>query len=304
MSALFASLQKFSYLGGTLALTSAVFWAIAVILFRISGKTVHPLGLNLFKSVFSALLLVLTFFALKEPLLLKLPWTNYFLMGLSGLIGIALSDTLFFYALNLLGAELVAIVDCTYSPFIIGLSIIFIGERMKAIQVFGALLIVFAVLLISQKKTEEAVSRRDLLLGIALGVLAMFFTAVGIVMIKPLLNHSSLLWATFFRLIGAIISLGIFLIFHPGRQKILKPLFYSQNLKIIVPASFLSAYLALIAWMGGMKYTQVSIASALSQMNTIFIFILAAIFLKEKITSGKLMAILSAFIGAFLVSFF
>lgn len=304
MAGFLASFQKFSHLGEILALSSAIFWALAVILFRISGKTVHPIGLNLFKNIFSALLIILTFLALKEPILLNLPWTDYLLMGLSGLIGIALSDTLFFYALNFLGAELVAIVDCTYSPFIIGLSILFIGERMKTIQILGVLLIIFAVLLIAQKKNEETISRRKLLSGIALGILAMFFTAVGIVMVKPLLNHFSVLWASLLRLLGAIISLGIFIIFYPAPQRILRPLFSTSNLKIVIPASFLGAYLGLIAWLGGMKYTQASIASALSQMNTIFIFILAAIFLKEKITTGKIVAIVSAFSGAFLVSFF
>jgi len=55
--------------------------------------------------------------------------------------------------------------------------------------------------------------------------------------------------------------------------------------------------------MAGMKYTQASIASALNQLNTIFIFILAAIFLKEKVSTAKLAAIAMAFAGAFFVSY-
>jgi drug/metabolite transporter (DMT)-like permease len=76
-----------------------------------------------------------------------------------------------------------------------------------------------------------------------------------------------------------------------------------KNAKILAPASFLATYLSLVIWMGGMKYTQASIASALNQMGAIFIFILAAIFLKEKITLLKLTAVIIAFAGAILVSF-
>jgi drug/metabolite transporter (DMT)-like permease len=73
-------------------------------------------------------------------------------------------------------------------------------------------------------------------------------------------------------------------------------------LTLLVPATVLSAYLSMVLWMGGMKYTQASIASALNQLNTIFIFILAAIFLKEKITPLKLICVALAFAGAMLVS--
>ena len=52
-----------------------------------------------------------------------------------------------------------------------------------------------------------------------------------------------------------------------------------------------------------MKYTTTSRAAILNQMSSIFIFILAAIFLKEKITVNKTIAILLALTGAGLTIF-
>jgi drug/metabolite transporter (DMT)-like permease len=52
-------------------------------------------------------------------------------------LGIALADWLFFTALVRLGAELTAIVDCAYAPFVIGLSFLFLGERMSAVKTAG-----------------------------------------------------------------------------------------------------------------------------------------------------------------------
>jgi drug/metabolite transporter (DMT)-like permease len=299
----FNSMQSLPHLGEALSLVSALLWAFSVILFRIGGKNVHALGMNLFKNVLSLAFLFLTLIALGQPVWPALLWSHYVLFIASGIIGIAVSDTLFFLALNILGAELLAIVDCSYSPFVIGLSFLFIGERMDGRQSLGAILIVLAVFLITQKKSDALLPRKLLLTGIGLGVLSMFTTAAGIVMVKPLLGGISFLLASFIRMVGGTLSIAAFLSFHPKRKTILEPLVRLENIKILVPASVLGSYLSLVIWMGGMKYTQASVASAINQLNTIFIFILAAIFLKERITPLKLAAVIFAFAGAFLVSF-
>jgi Integral membrane protein DUF6. len=52
-----------------------------------------------------------------------------------------------------------------------------------------------------------------------------------------------------------------------------------------------------------MKYAFASIAAALNQLSTIFIFILASIFLKEKATLWRILAVALAFLGAFLATY-
>ena len=299
---LFESAKSFPYFGESLALGSAVVWAFAVILFRISGKTVHPLSLNLFRNILACILVVLTMLVFSKPILAEIPVKAYGFMLLSGVLGITLSDTLFFASLNRLGAGLSAVVDCLYSPSIITLSFLFLGERMSALQLVGVGLIISAVLSISQKKHEAYIPPRDLYLGVVLGILAMFTMAVGIVMIKPLLKEVPLFWALFMRLLGAIFSLGIILLFHPRRRLLLSPLLSLQNWKSMIPGSILGSYIGLTFWMAGMKYTFASIAAALSQLSTIFIFILGSIFLEEKVTPWRIAAIILAFVGAFLAS--
>ena len=299
----FNSMQSLPHLGEGLSLVSALLWAFSVILFRIGGKSVHALGMNIFKNTLSLFLLFLTLIVLGQPVWPALPWSHYLLFIASGIIGIAISDTLFFLALNILGAELMAIVDCSYSPFVIGLSFLFIGERMNATQSLGAVLIVLAVILITQKRSDSLLPRKMLFTGIGLAILSMFSTAAGIVMVKPLLGGISFLLAGFIRMVGGTLSLAAFLSLHPRRRAILEPLARLKNIKVLVPASVLGSYLSLVVWMGGMKYTQASVAAAINQLNTIFIFILAAIFLKERITPLKLAAVVFAFAGAFLVSF-
>jgi drug/metabolite transporter (DMT)-like permease len=302
MAGLLEMLQNSPLRGEILSVGSALTWSIAVLLFRVSGRTVHPLGLNLFKTFLSVVILVLTMFLLGESLLPTVAWRDYALLGLSGFLGIALSDTFFFQCLNLLGASLTAVIDCLYSPFVILFSFLFIGERLNAGQLIGVALILSALVLISRSKERGLPPRKDLLLGIVLGTLAMVTLAASIVMIKPLLTRSSVLWATLWRVAAGGAALLLFLPFHPLRRQILRPLGVSANWRSMVPGTFLGSYIALVAWMAGMKYTLASIAAPLNQLNSIFIFVLAAVFLKEKVTTAKMAAVALATIGAFLVS--
>lgn len=300
-----ADAQNLVYLGKALALGSALSWAMAVILFRISGKNVHPIGLNLFKSLLSGILMVLTLWIFRQPLLPTLPWSHYALLLASGIIGIGVSDTFLFSGLNRLGASLTAIVTCSYSPFVIILAAIFIGESMSPWQVAGVVFIISAVSTISLKTDGmNTLSRRDLISGIFLGLAAMLCMAVSIVIMKPVLNTASLLWATIARIAGGTVFLTTFILVHPAGKKMWQTIFSRESWKPMFSGSFLGGYLSLIAWMAGMKYAQASEASVLNQMNTIFIFVLGIIFLKEKLTPKKTLAFILAATGVVLVVFF
>ena len=303
MTSFFDSLAGFRSLGEVLAIASGLIWAVAVILYRVSGRTVHPLGLNLFKNILALIFMAPTMLILGERLLPAVPAKSIGLLLLSGFLGIAVSDTFFFYSLNRLGASLVAIVDCFYSPFVIALSYMILSERMAAWQLIGVALIISAVLAASRSNSDGApIARRDLVLGLVYGVLAMFFVAVGIVIVKPVLATESVVWATLVRIVGGAVPLGLLIPLLRERRAILKPLLDTGNWKAMIPASFFGSYLSLILWMGGMKYARVSVAASLNQLNTIFIVVLAALFLKERLSWWKIAAVVLAFVGAYLAA--
>jgi drug/metabolite transporter (DMT)-like permease len=295
--------ETIPYLGQTLSLLAAVTWAFAVILFKKSGETVHPIALNLFKNLLAVVLFLPTLWIFGGALTHPVPANEYLLFMLSGVLGIGIGDTLFFKSLNRIGAGLSAIVICLYSPFIIGLSYLWLGERLAASQAMGALMIIAAVLLTTRLKDTQRIGRADLLWGIIWGVLATASMAVGIVMIKPWLVRAPLLWAIEIRLVGGIMSLVLITLFHPSRQKILASLLIPGGRIYTVSGAFVGAYLAMLVWLAGMKLTQVSIASALNQTSTLFVFLFAALFLREPITWRRTVTIIMAVSGAFLVIF-
>ena len=96
--------------GEFFALSSALTWALAVILLRRSGETLAAFELNLFKNCFGFVLMIPTilwFYGLQLP-----AYTPYELsvVFISGVLGIAVADTWYLKALNLMGASRTGIV--------------------------------------------------------------------------------------------------------------------------------------------------------------------------------------------------
>ncbi|MCG8642130.1 MAG: DMT family transporter, partial [Desulfobacterales bacterium] len=139
--------------------------------------------------------------------------------------------------------------------------------------------------------------------GILYGCLSMVFVAGGIVIIKELLEQTDVFWATLVRVVAGTLSLLIIVFCHPRRKQYFKELKLSKAWLVAFPASVSGNFLALLCWVAGMKYTTASQAAILNQMSTIFIFILAALFLKEQITVHKSLAIMLALTGAVLTVF-
>jgi len=289
------------YAGELYALATAITWASAVILFKKSGERVHPIGLNQFKNLLAILLLIPTMHIMARPFMPSAATGEYLILLVSGALGIGVADTLFFHSLNILGAGRSSIVDCLYSPFIIGLSILWLGESLTVIQGAGVILIISAVLAITGEKDLGLIGRKKLVTGIVLGILAMAMMAVGIVMAKPVLDRNELLWVTLVRLVGGSAVLFFYLMAHPSRKSIIYSVVTAGHRTYTVTGSLIGGYLSMIIWLAGMKYTQASTASALNQTSNIFIFIFAALFLRERITPIRVAAICFGVMGALMV---
>ncbi len=290
------------YQGEIFSLLTAVVWAWGVILFKKSGETVHPIALNLFKNILASVLILPTLYAFGGTLAVPVSLHDCLLILLSGALGIGIADTLFFKSLNMLGAGLSAVIDCLYSPCVIGLSVLCLGERLTLFQGIGVVMIVSAVLTAASRKGTQ-ISRRNLRLGIFYGASAIAVMAAGIVIVKPLLDRLPVLWISEVRLAGGLITLGIVLILHPGRRCVLSSLAPGKDWKYLLSGSFLGTYLAFVLWLAGMKFTQVSVAAALNQTSNIFIFVFAALFLHEAVSLQRIVGIFLGVAGTLLVTF-
>ncbi len=290
----------FPHAGEVYSALCAFLWAVAVILFRKSGEKVTPVVLNLFKDVTGLILLCVTMLIVSvEFFPAGQTAGDWIILLVSGLIGIGIADTLFFASLNRLGAGRSAIIDCLYSPFVILCSLVHLDES------FGPLLVVALVLMVGAifvgtwqpEDLEKPEDVKQLRIGIVLGVISMACMAVGISMAKPVLDRSDPWWATTVRMVSGTVFLAVIVAATGRRREFLKVFRPSSLWKVTIPAAVTGAYLAVFFWIAGMKYTETTTASVLNQSSNVFVIFLATLFLKERLTVRKLLAICMGFAG-------
>jgi drug/metabolite transporter (DMT)-like permease len=290
----------FPHAGEVYSALCALLWAVAVILFRKSGEKVTPVVLNLFKDVTGLILLCATMLILSvEFFPAEQTAEDWIILLVSGVIGIGIADTIFFASLNRLGAGRSAIVDCLYSPFVILCSLVHLDES------FGPLLIVALVMMVSAifigtwqpELTDKPEDKKQIKIGVILGVISMACMAIGISMAKPVLDRSDPWWATTVRMVSGTAFLAVIVACTSRRKEFIKVFRPSALWKVTVPAAVVGAYLAVFFWIAGMKYTETTTASVLNQSSNVFVIFLATLFLKERLTTRKLIAICMGFAG-------
>lgn len=282
--------------GEAMALGSALCWAVAVILFRRS-PALSPFAINLFKNVFALLLFGLTLLVTGGGLGERPPgeWAQ---LGLSGVLGIAVADTLFFAALQRLGPARLAIVECAYAPSVVLLSVLFLSEPLGLSLALGAALVAAGVAVGSLERAPQGeVDRR----GVALGVTAILSLGAGVLLAKPVLAHSGLVEVTTVRLLAGVGGQLLYAAFHRRPRQDFAAFWQRETWSTLIPASILSTWLAMLLWLGGFKYTAVSVAAVLNQTTTAWVLVLARVVLGEALTPRRLGGAALAVSGALLI---
>ncbi len=288
-------------MGEIYALGCALVWAFAVVLLRRCGETVGPFALNLFRVVLSLPLLAAAIALSGEGFLREAPLSDYILLMVSGVLSIAIADTLFHWSLNLVGAGVTAIIDTSYSPMTVLLAFLLIGERISALDLVGMGLIVGAVLASTTVEPLPGPTRSNLVKGVVVGIVHIFFLTLGIVIAKPVLDHSPVLWATGVRQIVAALMLVIMGLISPRRREHFAVFRPAAHWRYMVPATVLGSFFSLVLWIAGMKYALASVAAILNQSSTIWILLLSVLLLREPMTPRKVVSAVLALGGVLLV---
>jgi drug/metabolite transporter (DMT)-like permease len=287
--------------GDLYAIGAGFFWSLSVILMRISGLTIPPLPLTLFRSFVAIVGFVVVLLFTGDSLLPKYDAMTWLRLVASAILGISIADTLFAAALNRLGASLQALADCIYAPSVGVVGFFLFGEGLTAWELIGGALVISGVF-VGMVKTKEIDDPRDLIVGTLLAAGAHVIMALGILMVRDVIREGSMIWIAAFRFIVATAGLALFALARGKVDDITMGFRRRDTWKHMIPMGLLGSFFATLLWIAGFKYETPGRAAIYNQMSTVFIILLAWLILKEKMTPRKLAGIALAIAGALLVA--
>lgn len=287
------------WIGELCSILAAMTWALGVITYKRLGESLSPLALNLMKNCLVMAMLLPTVWLAHGSLWPNMSTQALFITVLSGALGISIADTMYFRSLNELGAGRMGIIGNLFSPSVIFLAYMFLGERLTVLQMTGFLFVLFGVYMVNRRRADAPgkVSRK----GVLLGVGAILLSAVGIVMVKPVLETEPFFQVAMVRMLGAIMFM-IVLVPVLG-QRVVWPSWGAIPWRILWLGAFLGQYLSMLLWLAGYKYIEASVASILNETASIFILIFAWLLLGETLDRRKLIGVALTFLGVFIMIF-
>jgi len=110
---------------------------------------------------------------------------DWMILLISGFFGIMLADMFYLRALQLIGAGLTGITGSLYSPFVVFLSFFYLSERLNGWQIFGMILVMVGVAVISLRKKSLAIAHPPFI-GFVFAAMAVFVPRWESLLLNPL----------------------------------------------------------------------------------------------------------------------
>ncbi len=270
-------------MGELAALMAAMCWGVGLTGLKSFDNLATPRALNYFKTIFSMTLLVALALILQSSFPTDI--TFWFFMGLSGVLGIGIGDTMLFKSLQLIGSQYTTMTMLLVPGFAFLLGWYFLGEVISTYQWVGFSIIIFSIVLmvLTDSKSRELNSRKNLIIGLLLGATTSLLQAIGMLLIKSYGSNHHFTWVTVARLLGAFVILGLM---NKSNPVVFSLKLYSsmgkKNFRKLCILLFLGSFIGLTLLTIGTQLSPVAIAAVLSSTVPIWAFLVSLVFLKSK----------------------
>ena len=289
-------------LGDFYAILTALCWSCGVIFFEIAGRVLNSLQISLLKNIVGVLGFIFFIIFQGDPFP-DFIGQEYLILIISGIIGVAIGDILFLASLRRIGSSLSAIVSTGYTISIFILAFLMFGEVISFISYIGGVLVILGVVIGTIDQDLDR-TPKEILYGVSFGLLANLCTAYSVVLLRPIMDVHPVLPIALVRFSTGMIISAFGILYLNGkfalRETILKG-FSNYNL---LAGAFFGTFLSVILWLAGFKYTFAGRAAIYNQLSTIFIILLASVFLNQQMTKRKWVAVSLALMGSFIVSLY
>jgi len=267
------------------AILAALCWSISSLISADITRSIGAFAFNRIRLFFVSLMLIAYTFYLDTWETINLEFLITIIV--SGIIGIFLGDTFLFVALQKIGPRRNNILFSLAAPFTVILNIIFLKQIMSLNQLMGCFIVFVGVVIAiaygdsSNKNHKWEKIEGSLFVGIIFGIFAALCQAIGLIMMKPILNAGAdPIASASIRTIISFIFLSLTFFINAEIFKSKK----SLNLNIVYK-SILSGFLGMALGMSllliALKHADAGIIATLSSTSPIIVLFLIWILTKK-----------------------
>lgn len=283
-------------LGIIAALASAASWAFATVVFDRLGKVVPYAGITFLKGFFSILLMLLLVMIVGDFKTVS-PHDAVILIA-SGIIGIAIGDTLFFKSLQDLGAKMQVLYFMLGQIVTMLLSSLLLGDVLTLKEYIGAMILLCGIVIVTWGRQEDHPNKTCGIIG---GFLSILCFSISTIMIKFTETDIDVISASFYRMLAGTLIMTLFGLTTHKMKSWITPLKDFKTLALFLLNVVVITIGGFILSMYAIKTISVSLASILSTTEPVFVLLLAYLINHEKVSKRELIGAAVSILGLLII---
>ncbi len=288
-------------MGEIAAFFTAISWSFTSIFFSNASKEIGSVRVNRLRLLVSTIILLIAHFLIfGEPVPYSASREQWFWLGISGIIGLALGDAFLFQAYVHIGPRLTTVIMALDPVFSAIIAWMWLGEKLTLMEIIGIVITVFGVgwVVLERQNGNGIHTRKDLVLGVLCGIGAVLGQAIGFVLSKKgLEGNFSPLSGVLIRILIATAVMWILAALQGKIKKTLEGLSTSSARNNVVAGSIVGPTLGVWLSMVAVQLIPVGIASTIMATRPIMMLPLSKWFYSEQITNRAIIGTIIALVG-------
>lgn len=284
------------------ALISTMTWSYSTILYKRISCKVSLINIVIINSLIGFLLMFLLSVIFRKNLMVE--HTALYKMAISGIIGIAVADTLFYKSLKFLSAVALQIVFLVIPLFYGFLGYVYLNETPSLYNILGFFIIIIGIILNTCHADKNKLNIKLKFHGLILAILSFICMSYSMVITKPLFSDWSVMVVTAYRSFFGGLALLIISILTNRFKSITINETETAKLKQVISVAFLYNIGGTLCSMLAVKYCHLFTVSSIMVLEPIFTLLFLICFYKHKPLPKEILNIFLIVFGIILMTIF
>jgi drug/metabolite transporter (DMT)-like permease len=290
-----------AYIGEIASIATSLLWSISSSLFTVGGKRKGTFILNRLRLLGATILFLVTHLIVIGAFFPSESLYVWLLLGLSGIIGLALGDGFLFLAYMKIGPRM-SMLLMSLAPIVTTASAwILLGETLSIFKIIGIAITIGGVSFVIMEKRPAHHQFKVTTMGVLFGLGGMLGQAIQLVMAKEAMGHmvseNIPLSASLIRLMWGTSAVWFVAVIGGKVARTLRSVTDKKFVHFVILATIFGPFLGIWASYIAIQYADLGVASTLMSLSPLFLIPISRIVFKERITVVSVVGTVVAMVG-------